>query len=115
MSVVPQLPEEPAMVHLVLDADIFLAMQPQQRRHSSPRKFLTSLGVLQETLMSSYKRLSSFFCRTEQNGAYAIDGRIGELSTLEAQRLRVAHDNWAVVGWLRESSSFAPNEYMASK
>ena len=53
------------------------------------------LALLTDELVQTTLELVLLIVRNERS--HVLDGRIGELVHVEAQRLRVAHDNWAVV------------------
>ena len=92
-------------VHLVLDVDVFLPCGLNSGVNFGARDVLateatlTSLGVLlalfADELVQTALELVLLVIRNERS--HVLDGRIGELVHVEAQRLRVAHDNWAVV------------------
>ena len=92
-------------VHLVLDVDVFLPCSLNSGVNFGARNVLaaeatlTSLGVLlalfTDELVQTALELVLLVVRNKRR--HVLDGRIGELVHVEAQRLRVAHDNWAVV------------------
>ena len=92
-------------VHLVLDVDIFLPCGLNSGINFgacdvlATEATLTSLGILlalfTDELVQTALELVLLVVRNERS--HVLDGRIRELVHVEAQRLRVAHDNWAVV------------------
>ena len=92
-------------VHLVLDVDVFLPSSLNSGVNFGARDVLAAeatlayLGVLlalfADELVQTTLELVLLVIRNERS--HVLDGRIGELVHVEAQRLRIAHDNWAVV------------------
>ena len=92
-------------MHLVLDVDVFLPCSLNSGVNFGARDVLAAeatlayLGVLlalfTDELVQTALELVFLVVRNERS--HVLDGRIGELVHVEAQRLRVAHDNWAVV------------------
>ena len=92
-------------VHLVLDVDIFLPCSLNSGVNFGARDVLAAeatlaylgvlLALLTDELVQTALELVLLVIRNERS--HVLDGRIGELVHVEAQRLRVAHDNWAVV------------------
>ena len=92
-------------VHLVLDVNVFLPSSLNSGVNLGARDVLAAeatlayLGVLlalfADELVQTTLELVLLVIRNERS--HVLDGRIGELVHVEAQRLRVAHDNWAVV------------------
>ena len=92
-------------VHLVLNVDVFLPSSLNSGVNFGARDVLAAeatlayLGVLlalfADKLVQTTLELVFLVVRNERS--HVLDGRIGEFVHVEAQRLRVAHDNWAVV------------------
>ena len=92
-------------VHLVLDVDVFLPSSLNSGVNFGARDVLAAeatlayLGVLlalfADELVQTALELVLLVVRNKRS--HVLDGRIGELVHVEAQRLRIAHDNWAVV------------------
>ena len=92
-------------VHLVLDVDVFLPCSLNSGVNFSARDVLAAeatlaylcvlLALFTDKLVQTALELVLLVVRNERS--HVLDGRIGELVHVEAQRLRVAHDNWAVV------------------
>ena len=92
-------------VHLVLDVDVFLPSSLNSGVNFGARDVLAAeatlayLGVLlalfADELVQTTLELVFLVVRNERS--HVLDGRIGELVHVKTQRLRIAHDNWAVV------------------
>ena len=92
-------------MHLVLDVDVFLPSSLNSGINFGARDVLAAeatlayLGVLlalfTDELVQTTLELVFLVVRNERS--HVLDGRIREFVHVEAQRLRVAHDNWAVV------------------
>ena len=92
-------------VHLVLDVDVFLPSSLNSGVNFGARDVLAAeatlaylcvlLALFTDELVQTTLELVLLVIRNERS--HVLDGRIGEFVHVEAQRLRVAHDNWAVV------------------
>ena len=92
-------------VHLVLDVDVFLPSSLNSGVNFGARDVLAAeatlaylcvlLALFADELVQTTLELVFLVIRNERS--HVLDGRIGEFVHVEAQRLRVAHDNWAVV------------------
>ena len=92
-------------VYLVLDVDVFLPCSLNSGVNFGARDVLAAeatlaylgvlLALLTDELVQTTFELVFLIVRNERS--HVLDGRIGEFVHVETQRLRIAHDNWAVI------------------